>query len=175
MAAVNRERPHLYIVPEDDADRQLANGFISYYEVNHRQVQVLNEADGWPKVIDTILNEYIPILRRYPHAHVLGLIDCDDRENRIQKKLDLFPDDFRDRIFLLGFTKDPEKFKRVVKMGKDPERFKGIIKKELERIGYTLAEECFLDALALWNHEQLQHISAEIDRAKTALRPIIFA
>jgi hypothetical protein len=26
--AVNRYKPHIYVVPEDDANRQIANGFL---------------------------------------------------------------------------------------------------------------------------------------------------
>ena len=161
LMSVNKYKPHLYIIPEDSVDRQLANGFVLHYEVNG-EVQIINESGGWPKVIDAIMNVYVPILRRYRYAHVIGIIDCDNWENRIQKKLDQFPDDVRDRIFLLGFIKDPEKFKESVPIS------------SYEKIGEKLAEECFEDSLELWNHEHLKHISSEIERAKSSLRPIIF-
>jgi hypothetical protein len=46
---VNRKRPHVFVIPEDDANRQLANAFV--LEVDHdRQIMVLKEAGGWLSV-----------------------------------------------------------------------------------------------------------------------------
>ena len=39
--SVNRYRPHIMILPEDDANRQLANGFVSHAFIAPRSVQVL--------------------------------------------------------------------------------------------------------------------------------------
>jgi len=45
---VNRYRPHIYILPEDDANRQLANGFV--FNTDSSQVHTLTEAGGWTHV-----------------------------------------------------------------------------------------------------------------------------
>ena len=39
--SVNKERPHVYVLPEDDANRQLAKGFQLQVDQNERQMQVL--------------------------------------------------------------------------------------------------------------------------------------
>ncbi|HRI43685.1 MAG TPA: hypothetical protein PLL78_07365 [Fimbriimonadaceae bacterium] len=44
--SVNKHRPHLFVVPEDDACRQLANGFLLEPEVNQRQIQIEDVAGG---------------------------------------------------------------------------------------------------------------------------------
>ena len=43
--SVNRHKPHLLVLPEDDANRQLARGF--ELELSTRQFQVLQPAGGW--------------------------------------------------------------------------------------------------------------------------------
>ena len=38
---MNRYKPHVLVVPEDDANRQLANGFLQNPALNLRAIQVL--------------------------------------------------------------------------------------------------------------------------------------
>ena len=52
--SVNRYKPHLLILPEDGANRQIANGFILHPSIAARHVQVLGEAGGWCSVIDKL-------------------------------------------------------------------------------------------------------------------------
>jgi hypothetical protein len=47
--SVNRYKQHVLILPEDDANRQIANGFL--LDVNARQVQVQNVGGGWSAVL----------------------------------------------------------------------------------------------------------------------------
>ena len=47
--SVNKYLPHLLILPEDDANRELANGFVLNHAVNSRAVQILPPAGGWKK------------------------------------------------------------------------------------------------------------------------------
>ena len=42
--SVNKFRQHVFVLPEDDANRQLANGFL--LDLSVRQVQILPEAGG---------------------------------------------------------------------------------------------------------------------------------
>jgi hypothetical protein len=35
--SVNREKPHIWLVPEDDANRQVANGFLQSLDVFARE------------------------------------------------------------------------------------------------------------------------------------------
>lgn len=41
--SVNRERPHVWVMPEDDANRQLVNGFLKDPSLN---VRVLTQRRG---------------------------------------------------------------------------------------------------------------------------------
>jgi hypothetical protein len=73
--AVNRERPHLLVLPEDDATRSVAVGFI---DQTRGQMQVLNPAGGWPKVQQVFKDRYIKHLTVYTQGHMVLLIDFDD-------------------------------------------------------------------------------------------------
>ncbi len=57
--SVNRELPHVMVLPEDDANRQLALGF--HLQVDwrcKRQMQVLRVAGGWREVLDRFRVEH---------------------------------------------------------------------------------------------------------------------
>ena len=43
----------VYVIPEDDADRQIADGFVLHPRVKEAPIQVLPPAGGWPKVLET--------------------------------------------------------------------------------------------------------------------------
>lgn len=160
MPAVNKFKPHLFIVPEDEADERIANGFQLHLEVAG-EVQIMPAAGGWKKVINTILVEYVPILKSNGNAHVIGIIDCDNDSERIAKQLATFPADLRERIFVIGANANPEVFKNAVKM-------------KFEQIGEKLAAECFSDQFELWNHEMLSYAAGEVVRAKNTLRTFLF-
>lgn len=160
--AVNDYRPHLFVIPEDDADRQFADGFELDSRLKPLAMQVMPVEGGWKKVIEKILADYVPKVRSNLHTHVLGIIDCDEHPDRIVEQLSQFPEDVRDRIFLLGTLDDPQAFKRAVKL-------------PFEKIGISLADECFQQEFSLWRHEHLAHIHEEIARAAATLRPILFS
>ncbi|MGS0743548.1 hypothetical protein ACVBEF_17245, partial [Glaciimonas sp. GG7] len=52
----NKFLPHLLILPEDDANRELANGFLLDDRVLERNIQVLKPAGGWKKAVENINN-----------------------------------------------------------------------------------------------------------------------
>jgi hypothetical protein len=161
MPAVNKYKPHLYVIPEDDADRQIVNGFAFHHGITSGSLQVMPIAGGWAKVIETINDEYVPKLRNSTHAHVLGVIDCDEDTERIPSELAKFPDELRDRIFLLGPFDEPEAFKKA-------------LNKQFQVIGELLANECYSGEFEIWNHEHLAHIANEIQRANGRLNPVLF-
>jgi hypothetical protein len=47
--SLNKHKPHLIVLPEDDANRQIANGFINSSNVNQRAIQVLPPVGGLEK------------------------------------------------------------------------------------------------------------------------------
>ena len=157
---MNKFKPHLFIAPEDDADRQIAVGFQMHLEAKG-EMQIVDVARGWLKVVGVIKDEYVPLLKNNLNSHVLGIIDCDKDADRIAEQLENFPEDIRNRIFLLGVNENPQEFKRSAKM-------------HFAKIGEKLADECYKDELDLWNHEMLSYSSSEALRAKDALRELVF-
>lgn len=45
--SINKYKAHLLVLPEDDANRQMANGFILDPNLNERVIQVLPPVGGW--------------------------------------------------------------------------------------------------------------------------------
>ena len=44
--SVNKYRPHVYVLSEDDANRQIANGFLLHPDLLARNIQALPEVGG---------------------------------------------------------------------------------------------------------------------------------
>src|SRR5271169_6092781 len=113
---MNKYAPHVYVIPEDDADRQIADGFVLHPQVDDRRIQVVPPAGGWSKVLKTFRDEYIPRLRDNQHTHVIMLIDFDDqvetRKADFEKEI---PEEFRTRVFVIGSKHTPETLKKETK------------------------------------------------------------
>ena len=75
--AVNDYKPHLFVIPEDDANRQFAHGFELYFRLRSRAMQVMHVAGGWEKVVNQILEIYVPKVLSNPNTHVVGIIRID--------------------------------------------------------------------------------------------------
>ena len=159
--SVNKYKPHLFVVPEDKADKNFAVGFELDPRLATGSFQIMSLAGGWLKAIEIIRDEHVLKLQKNKYSHVLGIIDCDGDDERIANELAKFPDDLVDRIFLLGAIQTPEVFRKNVG-------------DKSERIGERMADECFNETFDLWNHEDLIHLSDEIQRAKHVIRPIVF-
>lgn len=159
--AVNKYRGHIYIIPEDDANRQIAVGFEKDFRIKTRTIQTLPVAGGWTLAVEKLLTEYVSILRSNSKSHVVVLIDSDNQPDRINKSLADVPDDVRDRVFILGAFREPESLKAAANL-------------HFEQIGERLAEECYVGDTNLWGHDEFSHISNEVSRAKDSLRSLIF-
>jgi len=58
--SVNRERPHLFVLPEDARDRQLAVEFWAQIDPDkQRQMFVLDEVGGWIRILDIFESDYV--------------------------------------------------------------------------------------------------------------------
>ena len=96
---MNKYAPHIYVIPEDDADRQLALGFIRHDKVNELRIKVMTPANGWPNVLRIFETEYIQTLRNYTQAHVVMLIDFDGHFETRKAEFDqAIPDDLEARV-----------------------------------------------------------------------------
>lgn len=157
--ALNRERPHLLVLPEDDATRSVAVGF------NDRvvgQMQVLRPARGWAHVLEAFTETHLDKLRRYPGCHLVLLIDFDnDFRARLGAFQQSIPADLAGRVYVLGALTDAEAAKRSTG-------------KKLGALGDSLARECEANQLTLWNDAQLRHNDGEVQRLTANVRPFLF-
>lgn len=160
--SVNKYKPHVWVVPEDDANRELANGFLLHPNLDPTAIDIRPAAGGWPKVLDATVQQHALDLRRYPDRHLVLLVDLDGQgDHRIQHFRDRYPADVHDRIYLLS-TKN------------EPERLKAAQGRSLEKLGEELAEACAQGAGGLWLDDQLQHNQPELDRLMISVKPVLF-
>ena len=73
--SINKYQSHILVLPEDDANRQIANGFILYPNLNGRAIQVLPSAGGWGKVMNDLKEVHAPEMQKYPYRMMVLLID----------------------------------------------------------------------------------------------------
>ena len=152
--SVNKHRPHVYVVPEDDANRQIANGFLLHHTVVPGQVRVLPPAGGWAKALTALETEYLRWLEESALCHLVLLVDFDGSYSVRRARFDAAtPEDLRSRVFVLGPRETPEALKRA-------------LNNDYENIGKTLAAECHSGGSDTWGHEHLRH--NEVDRARLA-------
>lgn len=149
--SINRHLPHLLVIPEDAADRELANGALKNLNVNGRAVQVMPFVGGWPKFENELKSDYIHRLQTYPNGRLLLLVDFDDQgEARRDRVRSWVPNDLHSRVYILGAAKDPEELKRALENS------------SLESIGDALLEGCPEGVNEHWNSPQLHHNKTEL-------------
>lgn len=157
--SVNRYLPHVFVLPEDDANTQIANGFL--LELSTRQIYVLPEAGGWPRVRDGFVANQIAGMQMYPGRFMILLVDFDQDANRLATMRAVVPPHLNDRVFVLGAWSDPEALKRSG-LG------------SYETIGKAMAEDCHAGTDAIWGHELLQHNACELERLREQMCHILF-
>lgn len=158
---VNKYQPYVYVLPEDDADRQLANGFHLEIDWNRqRRMQVLPEAGGWRHVLELFKSEYISKMEQNPNQFIVLLIDFDGEVDRLGEAKAVIPQHLADRVFVLGAWGEPENLKAALG--------------SYDNIGSALARDCREETDMTWRHDLLQHNASELDRLRTHVRPILF-
>ena len=156
----NKYQPHLLILPEDDANRELANGFIT--EVASRKIQVLTPARGWSAVRDQLVRDHLAELRKYQFRHMVLLLDFDNNiDQRTETIAEAIPDEVKSRLFLLGVRSEPEALRTA-------------LASSYEQIGRKMAQECREDSQQVWAHGLLQHNLPELARLSSAVRAFLF-
>lgn len=159
---MNKYANHVYVIPEDRRDEEIANGFIGHHQVKVAPIQVMPPAGGWPSVLKTFQVEYIPKLQNNPFAHVVMVIDFDDQIDKRRAEFDqAIPDDLKARVFVIGSKDEPETLKKALKM-------------KYEEIGNALAADCDANATGYWDHEQIQHNDAVRRRLIQTIKPFLF-
>ena len=158
---VNREQPHLLVLPEDDANRQIFNGFINHLSVNKSAIKDLPIANGWTKAVELLRKNHAPGMRQYLQRMIVLIVDFDRDENRFSYVESQVPDDLKERVFILGVQSNPEDLKRATK-------------KSFEDIGKALAQDCCDNTNELWGHELLTHNKTELERMVSSVKRFLF-
>ena len=159
--SVNNYRDHLFILPEDDANRQLANGFILNQDINLRSIQILPPAGGWSKVLNKFTEIHAHEMKKYGCRMMLLLVDFDQDKERLIHIKSKIPQELADRVFVLGVWSEPEKLRTKTR-------------KTFEKIGYSLAEECPASKNELWADDLLRHNEDELDRIIASAGSFLF-
>jgi hypothetical protein len=157
----NKYLPHIHVLAEDDANRQIANGFFLAPNLDYRAVKVLPLPGGWIKTVEEFRKKYASEMRQIPERRMVLLIDFDDDENRLSYVKNLIPDDLKARVFVLGVLSEPENLSRD-------------INKDFEKIGEALAKDCPDKTNELWEHNLLKHNKGELDRMASSVKPFLF-
>lgn len=158
--SVNKQRAHIIVLPEDDANRQLANGFHKQVDWSqYRQMQVLPEAGGWTHVIEDFLSDHVAAMDRYPNRFMVLLMDCDGDGGRLQRTKERVPARLAERVFVLGTLTEPEDLKDI-----------GFP----EAIGAAIAEDCRENTNTTLGHHLLQHNADELACLRGHVIPILF-
>lgn len=160
--SVNKHQPHVLVLPEDDANYQLATGFcLSLDSSVLRKIQVLPVAGGWTQVLKGFLSDHVVYMERYPGRFMVLLIDFDSNEERLDHATKRIPERLRERVFILGTWSAPEELKRA-DLG------------SYEAIGSAMARDCREETATTWDHNLLRHNSGELARLREHIRPILF-
>jgi len=157
--SVNKSKPHVLVLPEDDANRQMANGFL--LELSSRQIQILSEAGGWTKVLDCFTQDHIWAMERFQQRFMVLIIDFDNREDRLQTVKTKIPAHLANRVFALGALGEPEELRKPLGT--------------YESIGRALAKDCREGTDNIWSHNLLRHNAAEVHRLREHVRSILFS
>jgi len=158
--SINNNTPHLIVLAEDDAVREVMLGFLLDVQVLEYQVKVLRPAGGWRKTFQQFVSNYQPTMNTFEHRHVLILIDCDGDVERIPRLMNDVDAAVRDRVFILGSRDEVEDLSRELRCDK-------------ETIGKRLARDCVEGNDECWNNTQLVHNSGEVRRLTVAVLPFL--
>lgn len=166
--SANRALPHVLVLPEDDANREILNEFLLDPSINLRQLQLLPVAGGWTKVLEKFAENYVSYMRKHEAGTMILLVDFDDREDRLQRIKTAIPEDLSDRVFVLGTKTEPEDLK------KRPRDYKKERLGSLENVGRMLAQDCVDGTDTTWSHDLLAHNSEELKRLRPHVEGFLF-
>jgi hypothetical protein len=159
--SVNRYRPHVLVLPEDDANRQIANGFILHPNLNARAIQVLPPSGGWKKVLEEFAKVHVPEMQNVRDRRMVLLMDFDRDEERLVYIQNPIPEALKNRVFVLGVLPEPERLKSDTQM-------------TFEEIGEALANDCSENTNELWGYELLDRNRGELNRLIVSVKPFLF-
>lgn len=156
----NKYQPHVFVLPEDDANRQMANGFLLDQSLSARSIQVLEEVGGWHEVINHFLSDHVASMQLYRERLMVLLIDFDGDADRLRGVRARIPEYLSERVYILGTFNEPEDLN--ADLG------------SYESIGLALARDCREKTNTTWGHSLLRHNASELDRLRDRIRPFLF-
>jgi len=155
---VDKFKPHIFVIPEDDANRAMAIGF--RLRMDHmRQMHIAGCAGGWSKALDLLTSEYVNAMERNANTFVVLLIDLDGDIDRTVNARALIPRTFVDRTFILSTLTKPEHLKPDLG--------------SFETIGSKLAEDCRNGVDTTAQHGLLHHNLEELGRLRQYVLPFL--
>jgi hypothetical protein len=160
---INKYKKHILVLPEDEANIQIANGFVLHPNLNDRAIQVMPPLRGWKKVVETFTEEYArEMITKYSDRMIVLLMDFDNNyESRLSYVKDQIPEELKARVFVLGVLSEPENLRTD-------------INKDFEQIGEALAKDCPDNTNELWGHNLLKHNKGELERMASSVKPFLF-
>jgi len=162
--SVNRKKKHILVLPEDDANRQIADGFCLGPNLNDRAIQILHPPGGWLKVVNSFKKTYVRKMGSNQNMMMLLLIDFDlNEDSRLAYVKEQIPNDLKERVFVLGAQSDPENLKKNIAN-----------LNTFENIGKNLAQDCVNETDKIWGHDLLKHNRNELDRMISSVKPFLF-
>lgn len=161
--SVNQHLPHVLVLPEDDANRQIANGFHKQLDWDRLgKMQVLRPAGGWSRVLDLFETEHLQAMERCSTRYLVLVLDFDEKDDRFDKAMAVIPAHLAERVFVLGTWSEPEFLKPQLKCN-------------YESIGAILADDCRYKTENGWANSLLKHNSAELKRLRDHVAPVLFS
>jgi hypothetical protein len=157
---VNKYKDHLLIVPEDDANKDLALGFVNAVPRGVNAAHIEPVAGGWSSARDRLAN-LLPSMRRFSSRRVLVLVDFDTSATRRDDVLRDVPTYLADRVYLLGGWSEPESLQAALDH------------RSREALGASLARACLDDTDGLWQHALLAHNADELARLRADVLPFL--
>jgi hypothetical protein len=150
ILALNKYLPHLIVIPEDDANRQIAVGFTLGCQT--KQIRIENHCRGWSDTLDVFLRAHGNDMRLYQARYVVLIVDSDGQNERISSIRQQLPADIAQRVFVLGCFDEPENLKSEIG--------------SFESIGKIIAKECIDGQHTIWQNKHLIHNIEELNRLK---------
>lgn len=158
---MNEEVDHVYVLPEDDANHRIANGFLLDPLLDQRRIQVLPNAGGWTHVRDEFEKTHRAKMEKNHCRHMVLLVDFDEKDDRLTELKKDIPVELMNRVLVLGAWSEPEAL-RQAGLG------------TYDDIGEKLAQDCRENTNSAWAHPLLQHNAEELRRMTPILKPILF-
>jgi len=162
--SVNPYRPHLLIVPEDDALHLIATGF--RLRVPFARIRVADIAGDRDALYEQFVNKELTDLKKFPSRVLVLLTDFDNGGGRHDDIRSATPKDLRERVFVLGPKKEAEDLRQEMLAAHliTPNKF--------ETIGEVMAAGCTDQELPYPALQQLDGLSSELARASARLQEI---